>query len=171
MTKQAKKYTGHFLLLLLIPIIVFCSMSFNSFNEEVQKGRSENLLKLNGTEKNTQNFKITYRFAHGVYVLNARWPETNESPDVIFNDGNYESEICFADKPDKAINITTNSKEITVIPLKAFEGEMLFTNTVCGCEGFAMLPILVTGLVSSLVLILIATGFYYSASKHKTPVI
>ena len=129
---------------------------------------NEILLTLPGTETKEQDIRITYRYSHGLYVNNARWCEDNEAPDVIVNDGEYLTEICFADDENKAVNIPIRSvKDFSIKVMESFNGTMIFGNTVCGCEALGILVYIAGGGVISLILIVIATGFYFSARKQK----
>lgn len=166
MTFKTKKIIGHILLIQIIPIVIFCWYEIHQMSQKIQNGKNEILLSLKGTEKEEKTFNITYPYNHGVYVLNARVCEEGDTPSVIFDDGTKKIEL-YALTDRKGINFKVNSTKITVIPVNRFNGEIIFKNTVCGCEGIINLMYFIGGGISSLLLILIASLFYFLANKQK----
>ncbi|MCM8528288.1 MAG: hypothetical protein NE327_17320 [Lentisphaeraceae bacterium] len=166
MTKQAKKYTGHFLLFLIIPLISYFAYKIIKHNTFLQNGKDEIVIEVDGTLDREKSFTRKYKFAHGINTYDARLCEEGEEPDLIINDGDFDYKLIYSAKGTDEAILHSRSNEFRVIPVKSFEGKIIFKNMFCGCEGLINLGYMAVGGIGTLILIVFATLFYYSSRKN-----
>lgn len=168
MTTNTKKWLGHTLILITLSIISFCTINISSNNEMIRQGKEEVLSTIDGKKLPEVKVSVNYKHAHGIDIHHANQlqAESKIEPDFIVKFDNKEAGFVFVEEEQIAV-VRTRTKDFTIAILKKFDGKIQIKNNVCGCEGLVNLVYFVGGAIISLVLVLLAAGFYYSAKKNQ----
>lgn len=168
MTFQTKRKIGHLSILATIFVISFSFYSISVHSKEIRSGREEILSTIDGKELEETAISITYRFAHGLDVHHANeLPEDSKiEPDFTVTSEDSASNFVYVEN-DQISTINTQNKNFKINILKTFNGKVKLMNNYCGCEGFMNLAYFVGGGITTIILLIFAAGFYYSARNQK----
>ncbi|MCM8541629.1 MAG: hypothetical protein NE328_15275 [Lentisphaeraceae bacterium] len=166
MTSKTKKKIGHAFTFATLTVIFYCLYSISIHSTEIRNGREEVLATLDGKVLSETRLNISYRYAHGLDIHNANeLPEDSEvEPDFTITHNKGDDNFVFVDK-EQVATIRTRDTNFKVNVLKSFDGKITLKNNICGCEELINLMYFVGGLIVSLILIILAAGFYYSAKS------
>ena len=167
MTSKTKNTIGHAFILATLLVISYCLYNISKHSNEIRVGREEVLNTISGKELIESSVTVTYKYAHGLDIHHANeLPDDSKvDPDFIISDGTEEFKLVYIEK-EQIATIGRGIGKFKVKILKNFDGNIVLMNNVCGCEGLVNLMYFVGGLIVSLILVILAAGFYYSA-KHK----
>ena len=167
MTNRTKNWVGHTFIALTLIIITYCLSMISQNNTMINKGRNEILKTIDGKSLSKGQILVKYKYAHGIDITHANelQPDSKVDPDFTVTYNKQTLGFVFIEE-DQIATIGTQTKNFTVNVLKEFKGKIQFKNNVCGCEGLINMIYFVGGAITSLVLVLLAAGFYYSAKNN-----
>ena len=168
MTSKTKNRVGHAFIATTLIVITFCLTSISRHNALMNNGRNEVLNEISGDKLKNESIKVTYQYAHGIDILHANKLEDDSKvePDFTVTAGKEIYNFVYV-KEDQTTSVITRTRNLSINILKKFDGKVTVKNNICGCEGLINLGYFAVGAVISLVLVLIAAAFYYSARDKK----
>lgn len=123
--------------LIVAGVGVICRADFKKRRAEqmVEATRGEVLLSIKGVPRTNGEFTITYSSAHGCEVRNASLVAdgSNEKPNVELKCDRQVFFLAFNGDSRERLPCP-RSAPISVKVISGFPGEMVFHNSVCGCE-------------------------------------
>ena len=167
MTNRTKNWIGHAFIAPTLIIITYCLSAISANNAMINNGRNEILKTISGKSLSKEQLAVNYQYSHGIDIVHANelQPDSKVDPDFTVTFDKTTIGFVFINEAQIA-TIRTRTKNFTVNTLKSFDGKIQFKNNVCGCEGLINMAYFVGGTVTSLVLVLLAAGFYYSAKDN-----